>query len=65
VSQVATLPGRYSKSNAFGGDHYEVVVEVPDASGTGTSKIRTFWEVHPSGGTKFLTAYPLDSEEAT
>ena len=63
LAQLPRVPGRYTQDGYGQGKNYEAVISV--ASSSGTANVRTFWEVHPENGTKFLTAYPLDSETGT
>lgn len=60
LAQLPVVAGRYSYANDFGGDNYEAVISVENPDGEPVA-VMTIWEVHPDTGTKFLTAYPLDS----
>ena len=58
LAQLPTVEGRYSRPNPPWGENYEAVLRIE--APVGTVNVRTFWEVHPMTGTKFLTAYPLE-----
>jgi hypothetical protein len=51
------------KENAAGGENWEAVIPVQTSAGF--AFVRTFWEVHPRTGTRFLTAYPLALKDRT
>jgi hypothetical protein len=57
LAQLPHVEGRYRKSNPRGGDMYDAPMRIEGPSGT--LDIQTVWEVHPTTGTTFVTAYPL------
>lgn len=62
LTQLPQVEGRHRRTNPKGGSNYEAVLRVETRAG-GVTYVRTFWEVHPDTGTRFLTAYPLASSE--
>jgi hypothetical protein len=60
LTQLPLVEGRFSRVNEYNGAaDYRAVIEVPIDHEQFVS-VGTYWEVHPTEGTKFLTAYPLE-----
>lgn len=58
LEHVQTAEALFSRENDYGGEHWEVGLTL--AGPEGTIGVRTFWEVHPEGGTRLITAYAGD-----
>ncbi len=56
LDQLPRVRGRYMRGNDPWGDNYEAVITIETEEGP--TEVRTFWEVRPGSGAKFLTAYP-------
>lgn len=56
LTQLPQVPGRYSRTNSWGGDHWEAVMQV-EATGGNTVEVKTVWCVTKQG-THFITATP-------
>jgi len=57
LAQLPQTSARLSKRNPRGGENYEAPMQIKAPGGT--VDIQTIWEVHPTSGTTFVTAYPL------
>jgi hypothetical protein len=64
LAQLPRVQGHLSRENPKGGPLYEAPITISTASGgieggAADVEILTVWEVHPTTGTTFVTAYPL------
>jgi uncharacterized protein DUF6883 len=58
LAQLPYVEGRYMRDNPGGGANYLAAMNIEGSDRT--VEVKTFWEVHPVTGTRFLTAYPLE-----
>jgi hypothetical protein len=57
LAQLPRVEGRFRRTNAVGLENWEATMKI--AGPERVVEIVTYWEIHPTEGPKFLTAYPV------